>query len=1147
MDTSVAPDETPLPFPHGIEMELQVIRRDGVWISGEDILKIFDEIVSQSKNRLEERVSRARVRSVREKYQHSSQTEEGTRGSRIIVRYRDPAGDYRDFTLLGHDPNVTSLTWILEVATPPCTTVEELAWWTQTLLAVAHEALPAGQPVILISTGLNPTQEYLRNLSFGEHHHILGPSIDMETRLAVYNMIRNFLPHLIALTVNSPFEKKRPTDEVGIDDRGRLRAPRCKRSIRLLKNTTQLGPTNAFEFIPYMTGPDKEFFARHVNRSPARMVDIYPFTDYETIEIRMFDSQLSVPRRIAVALLLQALALKAKRMVERGERVPDVGAETLTANRESAIAAGLWGPFYTSKNDVESEFIRMYNHSIDDNGDLIKDRPNRFLSEAIVSMLCIIREEIEELRLVDSPFMQPLFVTIFGSEQHAPRTTGADFQLEVYAKAGQNMVVLMKKLAEITRECCSNWLYDPLGGTPNLPTWLCWWTGLRTELVASPERVFVGQDAEFVFILRNASKRDMTDLMIDYRIEDLKRNPVTRGTIPIPNISQNEELRRSVRFRTLKNVDAYNMLAKVLIAGREINITGTINTYWIKASVRASSTVHPANGVTPVQFAGELETNFPAPIRCTCCIEVVPQDENCIFAKTCQSLTIEPGEKRLVEHSQFPPLIIPAGTSEGVERCLLRMALLNETGDVIDRFTGRPFYVSFVAAHPQILLRTDVQGAVAPGQVINGEIELKPRGQTLSPNAYLKIELRTASDRTYAIRSIRVASLINGATSFQSTVPMLEQGDTEGFAVICAALVDNDTQIAVTESQPFRISLPETVVRIESFKAPEVLTIGERVTGWLRIRYNHAAGDTAELVMSLRTPEPDGRETTVLRQPIKSLSYDTVVKYGPFAIPINPGEPIPEFIDLTATIFYRQELRDSKTVHIRLRPPEITRAVDMEFGGLPEFVEPNSSLEGTLSITNRSSTLVMGRLEVIAESDFGTSTILQQNIVLSPDENRIFPVSLHIPLSAERSTWDIVARLDSSGESSEEKWHLRVKDIDAPICEVSFELRSEAGKEIPNLVPRNTPILIFTHVRPLCIGIQDLSILIRLMSKRNVIFESRHQLDFSHGEEQHLVFKWITTMNGTIPLYYIDIVLYHMGRPLPQRAWRTAVKTFTVY
>ena len=379
MGSTTENSEMQLPFPHGIEVELQVIRNDGTWIRGENILQVFDKIVSSAKGLLDKKIRTASVDSVKRKYKQSAQTEEGERGSRIVAAYEDPKGEPKEYTLLGHDPNVTSLTWILEVATPPCTTLEELAWWIQTLIAISQEALPADSKAILISTGLNPTQEYLRNLSFGEHHHILSPSTDEKTKIAVYNMIRNFLPHLIALSVNSPFENKKPSDEVSISEDGLLRAPRCKRSIRLFRNTTQMGPTNEFELIPYLRGTDKEAFARHVNRSYARMVDMYPFTDYGTIEIRVFDTQLSIPRRMGLALLLQALALKAKRMVERGEPIPDVGPKTLAANREAALSAGLWGPFRPGEGVKESEYVRIYNNQITDDGLVNESKRNRFL------------------------------------------------------------------------------------------------------------------------------------------------------------------------------------------------------------------------------------------------------------------------------------------------------------------------------------------------------------------------------------------------------------------------------------------------------------------------------------------------------------------------------------------------------------------------------------------------------------------------------------------------------------------------------------------------------------------------------------------------------------------------------------------------
>ena len=91
--------ETRLPFPHGIEVELQVINRDGSWIRGDEVLDIFDRIVSSAKALLDKKIKATAIDSVRRKYGHSAQTEEGERGSRIVVNYQDPRGVSREYTL----------------------------------------------------------------------------------------------------------------------------------------------------------------------------------------------------------------------------------------------------------------------------------------------------------------------------------------------------------------------------------------------------------------------------------------------------------------------------------------------------------------------------------------------------------------------------------------------------------------------------------------------------------------------------------------------------------------------------------------------------------------------------------------------------------------------------------------------------------------------------------------------------------------------------------------------------------------------------------------------------------------------------------------------------------------------------------------
>ncbi|MFX1265113.1 MAG: glutamate-cysteine ligase family protein, partial [Promethearchaeota archaeon] len=652
-EKTTSDDETPLPFAHGIEVELQVIKKDGSWIRGEEILDIFDKLVSNAKVHLDNKIRASRVESVKRKYKQSTQTEEGERGSRIVASYEGPDGRTGEYTLVGHDPNVTSLTWILEVATPPCTTIEELAWWTQTLVAISYDALPKDARAILISTGLNPTQEYLRNLSFGEHHHILSPSVPEDVKIAVYNMVRNFIPHLIAISVNSPFENKKPTDEVSVDEDDITRAPRCKRSIRLVKNTTQLGPSNEFEFIPYLRSSDKEGFARHVNRGIARMVDLYPFTDYGTIELRVIDTQLSVPRRVGIALILQALALKAKRIVEAGGEIPDPGAKVLAANRSSAISAGLWGPFRPME-DTGTEFAQIYNHMISDDGTIDRKRRNRFVGDAVASMFYLIRNELEELDIVDNPFIQPILVSVFGSELSRPRTTGADLQLDVYAKSGMNMVALMRSLADITRECCTNWLFDPLEGTPQLPTWLCWWKGLEPEIVPVADRVFAGQEAEFVLTLRNTGPRSLHNLTVNCTIEDTDRNVSEQSIVSISSIDQGQIHVERIVFQTRRDVTAYNIIVAIGLGSKQVTIASTINTYWMRVQVKPGTTTQFADGQTPVLFSGNIETNYPETKVVNCSVAVVSLSKELVLVDTGESLTIEGGETVLFDNSNLP-------------------------------------------------------------------------------------------------------------------------------------------------------------------------------------------------------------------------------------------------------------------------------------------------------------------------------------------------------------------------------------------------------------------------------------------------------------------------------------------------------------
>ncbi len=264
--------------------------------------------------------------------------------------------------IFSRDGNVTMSTFILELVTPPCQYAEELAYWAGTLFNVAKVVLP--KQLHIMRTAINPTlKEYVRGLSHGDHSHIGSFANDLELAQA-YDMIRNFIPHIIALSVNSPMINNAPTDVIKTKDEGgkpRYVAPGCIRSIRLANNTTMLSNSNEpSKYLPYLSrgdDEDKQYLLQVLQKASladARFQDVYPFTKYETMEVRIQDAQLSICRRIGMAMLLQAMCYKARKLISQGKWVPNVNSETICINRRSAIERGLIGVFKPVNLDLNT-------------------------------------------------------------------------------------------------------------------------------------------------------------------------------------------------------------------------------------------------------------------------------------------------------------------------------------------------------------------------------------------------------------------------------------------------------------------------------------------------------------------------------------------------------------------------------------------------------------------------------------------------------------------------------------------------------------------------------------------------------------------------------------------------------------------------
>ena len=471
---------TPLPYTHGIEMELIIADDNGDYPPGDEMVFRMKEIVKDAIKIMDEilYVGRSNFLSVPEYIKQKVLArpwgrDDLEKGYAMDIRYA--LGDSSvDIDTFARDGNVTAITYILELVTPPCVYVEELAYWASTLFLLAKATLP--KDLHIIASAINPaTKEYMRGVSQADHSHIGSFESDLE-RVQAYCMIRNFIPHIIALTCNSPILNNKPTDVVKVIN-NRITAPNCVRSLRLKSNTTMLSNNDPNHFIPYLTDLSENsinFLLNTVQKASledARFQDIFPVTDWGTIEIRISDAQISICRRIGIALLLETLCYKAKKLLQKGVWVPDVGSETITLNRQGAIERGLISLFRVAPS-LSRENLAQYDPEFATQYLGPESQPVRYMTQAVQRMLIYLKDELKELGFLYSPFLKPIFQSVFGSISYAePPITEAEYQLSLYKYKldnGEDPSILYD-LIYFTIQYCQDPLNNPLTGVLTLP------------------------------------------------------------------------------------------------------------------------------------------------------------------------------------------------------------------------------------------------------------------------------------------------------------------------------------------------------------------------------------------------------------------------------------------------------------------------------------------------------------------------------------------------------------------------------------------------------------------------------------------------------------------------------------------------------
>jgi len=471
---------TPLPFTHGIEMELIIADDNGNYPPGDEMVFRMKEIVKDSIKIMDQILYEGRSDFlpvpdyIRQKVlARPWGRDDIEKGYAMDIRYQLPNGAYVDIDTFARDGNVTAITYILELVTPPAEFVEELAYWASTLFLIAKATLP--KDLHIIASAINPaTREYMRGVSQADHSHIGTFESELE-KVQAYCMIRNFIPHIIALTCNSPILNNKPTDVVKIIN-NRITAPNCVRSLRLKYNTTMLSGNDPQHYIPYLTDLSENsinYFLQTVQKASledGRFQDVFPATDFGTIEVRISDAQISICRRIGVALLIQAMCYKARKLLKKGVWVPDAGSATIAYNRKAAIERGLIALF--RPQNLTREHLAKYDREFAEQYLGPANQPIRYMMQAVQRMFFYLKDELKELGFLYSPFLKPLLQSVFGSVSYAePPITEAEYQLSLYdykLKNGENPNILYD-LIYFTIQYCQDPLNNPLTGVLTLP------------------------------------------------------------------------------------------------------------------------------------------------------------------------------------------------------------------------------------------------------------------------------------------------------------------------------------------------------------------------------------------------------------------------------------------------------------------------------------------------------------------------------------------------------------------------------------------------------------------------------------------------------------------------------------------------------
>ena len=193
------------------------------------------------------------------------------------------------------------------------------------------------------------------NLVFGLHVHI-GIQ-DRETTVHLMNQARYFLPHLLALSANSPFWLGTKTG---------LKSYRCKVFDKFPRTNI---PDTFSSFSEFENFVNLLIKTNCIDNAKKIWWDIRPHPFFNTLEFRVCDIPMRLDETIALAALIQATIAKLYKLHSRNQGFRIYGRSLLMENKWRAARYGLDGSLidFGKETEVsERELIAEYLEFVDD-------------------------------------------------------------------------------------------------------------------------------------------------------------------------------------------------------------------------------------------------------------------------------------------------------------------------------------------------------------------------------------------------------------------------------------------------------------------------------------------------------------------------------------------------------------------------------------------------------------------------------------------------------------------------------------------------------------------------------------------------------------------------------------------------------------